>query len=235
MLYLVGLGLDKKSLSLKGKGIISRADKIYLESYTVDFPYSIRELEKVLSVKIEKIGRNKVESDKLMKEAKNKDVVLMVYGSPLMATTHISLILDCKEKNVNYKIIENASIFNAVLETGLQAYKFGKIASMPDWSKKGKTKSFIEIIKQNKKINSHTLLLIDIGLSFKNALNQLEKVNVKLDKLIVCSQLGTEKGRFYYDKIKKMGKLKIKKPFCFILPGKLHFQEKKALNKLKEK
>ena len=48
MLYIIGLGLDKSGISLHGKKILKSAavKKIYLEEYTVDYPYSKKELEK---------------------------------------------------------------------------------------------------------------------------------------------------------------------------------------------
>jgi len=58
----------------------------------------------------------------------------------LTATTHISLIEEAKRCGVKYKIIYNASILDAVAETGLQLYKFGKVTSMPNG------KSFLQIV-----------------------------------------------------------------------------------------
>ena len=48
MLYIIGLGLNEKSISLEGIEAIEKCEKIYLESYTVEFPYSFEELEKKL-------------------------------------------------------------------------------------------------------------------------------------------------------------------------------------------
>lgn len=236
MLYLVGLGLEKKGISLEGKEVVGSVDKVYLESYTVDFPYSNEELEEVLERDLESLDRNEVESDKLVEEAENKDIVLLVYGSPLMATTHISLVIECRKKGVDCRILENGSIFDAVSETGLQAYKFGKTTSMPNWEEKGKSKGFIEVIKNNLEIDAHTLILVDIGLPLEKALKQLKKASnkkINLDSLVVCSCLGTKNSKFYYDKIDNLKN--VKKPFCLIIPGKLHFTEKEALESLKEK
>ena len=235
-LYIIGLGLNIKSLSLEALEIIKKT-QVYLESYTVEFPYKIEELEQVIGKKVEVLKREKVESDFLVKEAKTKNIALLVYGSPLMATTHISLILECKKQRGDYKVIHNASIFDAVVETGLQAYKFGKTASMPKWTEKYKPESFIEIIKDNLKIKAHTLLLIDIGLEFNKALQQIEQAlknkKLKLEKIVVCSQMGYD-SKIYYDKIENLKYQEIKAPFCFIIPtSDLHFIEKEALKKLK--
>jgi len=47
MLYLVGLGLNEKSISLEGIEACKKADEVLLEGYTVDFPYKKEEIEKL--------------------------------------------------------------------------------------------------------------------------------------------------------------------------------------------
>jgi diphthine synthase len=224
MLYIIGLGLNEKGISQEGKEAIKKCKKIFLENYTVEFPYSKKVLEKILGREIEDANRDKVESNDLIKEAKKQDITLLVYGSPLFATTHISLIQEAKKQKVKYKIIYNSSVFDAIAETGLQLYKFGKIASLPSFE----AESFKEIIKENQSVNAHSLILIDIGLKFKDAVERIKDA----DKLIVCEKLGTENKKVYYDKIENLKKLDIKSPFCFIIPGKLHFMEKEVLENI---
>src|SRR3989344_689853 len=130
MLYLIGLGLNERGISKEGLLALEKCKKVYLEGYTIDFPYKIDEL-KLGKNKIITLGRNEVESERLIKEAKSVNIALLVYGSPLFATTHISLILDAEKSGVRTKTIYSASVFDALAETGLQLYKFGKIASMP--------------------------------------------------------------------------------------------------------
>ncbi len=234
MLHIIGLGLNEKGISIEGKETLKKCKKVYLENYTVEFPYKLEKLEKIINKKIISLDRTQVESEKLVIEAKEKNICLLVYGCPLFATTHISLIEDCKKNKVKYKIIYASSVFDAIAESGLQLYKFGKIASMPTWEKNFTPDSFLDFVKENKSINAHSLILIDIGLSFKDALNQLIKGNknkkFKLDKILVCSQLGF-KSKFYYNSINKLKKKKIKTPFCFVIPGKLHFLEEEVLEK----
>jgi len=155
-----------------------------------------------------------------------------------MATTHISLILKCKKEKIEYTILENASIFDAMAETGLQIYKFGRTASMPTWTEKYKPASFVDIIKDNMKIKAHTLVLVDIGLHFSDALKQLEEATghkIKLNKIVICSRLGTEDSKMYYDEIQNLFEKEIYEPFCIIIPSDLHFLEEEALNELREK
>ena len=163
-------------------------------------------------------------------EAKKEDVVLLIYGSPLSATTHISLINACKSKNVKYQILHSGSVFDAVAESGLSLYKFGKTASLPKWQKNFNPKSFMEIIKDNQKIEAHSLLLIDIGLSFNDCKKQLEESDLK-GKVIVCSRLGV-RSKFYYDSLEKIPAEKVKAPYCIIVLGKLDDYEEESLAKI---
>lgn len=225
MLYLIGLGLNMKGVSQQGLEAVNRCDKVYLESYTIDFPYLKEELEKILGKEVILADRDFVESLKIVEAAKDADIALLVYGSPLTATTHISLIQEVKKQNIEVKIIHNASIFDAVAETGLQIYKFGKTTSIPGFE----AESFIEVIKENLGIGAHSLILVDIGIEFENALERLR--NIDIEKLVVCSALGTYDSRIYYGTLKELETKKVKKPFCFIVPGKLHFIEEEVLKK----
>lgn len=225
MLYLIGLGLNEKGISLQGLEVLKKCEKIYLENYTVDFPYKKQELEKVIRKKIISVKREFIEdkADELIKETKKTNVALLIYGSPLIATTHISLIQEARKNKVKYRVIHSASVLDTIAETGLQIYKFGKIASMP----KHKATSFLEVINDNKKIKAHTLILIDIGLEFNDVLKKLKDIN---EKIVLCSALGTKNQKILYKKINELKKIKIKKPFCIIIPDKLHFIEEEVLN-----
>lgn len=238
MLYLIGLGLNEKGISLEGIENAKKCKKIYLENYTVNFPYDKKDLEKLFGKKIESASRDFVESEKIVSESKKNDVALLVYGDPLIATTHISLFQSTKEKKIKCKIIHAASILDAISETGLQLYKFGKTTSMPTWNKEKHfmPESFIEVVDDNLSIGAHTIILIDIGLKFKDALEQLsitlKKNEMEIEKVIVCSQLGTSKRKIIYNSIEKLKKEKIDWPYCLIIPGKLHFVEEDVLNGL---
>jgi diphthine synthase len=226
MLYIIGLGLNEKGISLEGLEVIKKCEKIYLENYTVEFPYSVKELEKVIKKKVINANRELVEGNELVKETKRENIGLLVYGSPLTATTHISLIEEAKRQKIKYEIIYNASIFDAIAETGLQIYKFGKITSIPNFE----AESFIDTIKENKKINAHSLILVDIGLKFSDAIKRLEKT---ADKIVVCSKLGTKDKKIFYGNLNDLRNKKIETPFCFIIPGKLHFIEEEVLKSWK--
>ncbi len=237
MLYIIGLGLNERSISKQALDALNKCKRVYLETYTVNFPYNKVQLEEQINKKIIEADRERVEGLSIVDEAAKLHVALLVYGSPLMATTHITLIEEAKEMGVKYKIIQNASIFDAVAETGLQFYKFGKTASMPAWNsaKSFEPTSFMEIVKQNLSIDAHSLILIDIGLDFPRTLKQLKRATkeyeIKLSKLVICQALGTKKQKIMY---KSLGDLEefdnVQKPYCIIIPSlKLHHVEKSFL------
>lgn len=233
MLYLIGLGLNKDGISKEGMLALARAKKVYVEDYTVDFPYSLGELALHLDKKIEAADREFVESLQIVDEAKKKDVALLVYGNPLVATTHIAILNEAKQSRVKVKVIHAASVFDAVGETGLQLYKFGKVASMPAWKKNFTPESFMDIIKDNQNIEAHSLVLVDIGLEFSDALHQLQEVckkkKIKLGNIVVCQRLGAKHQRIYYNTIEHLLQERVQAPYCIIIPGKLHFVEKEVL------
>jgi len=234
MLYIIGLGLNEKGISKEGLEAISKCKRIYLENYTVDFPYTEHQLEEVIGKKFKIADREKVENLSLVDEAEKLNVALLVYGAPLSATTHITLIDECRASRIKYKIIYSGSVFDGVAETGLQLYKFGKIASMPKWQKSFEPDSFMKRVKENLSIGAHSLILIDIGLEFSDALKQLEiaakKHKIKLEKLIICQQIGTHSRKIMYRTLLEAREFSgVLKPYCIIIPSKLHFVEKEVL------
>ena len=236
MLYLIGLGLNERSISKEALEIIPRCKRVYLENYTVDFPYTEQALIDEIGKKVVPADRKKVESMEIVDESKKMDVALLVYGSPLSATTHIALINEASKCGIKYRVINNASIMDAVAETGLQMYKFGKTTSMPYWKQSYEPDSFMEIVKENQSIKAHSLILIDINMNITKAIEQLEKSaknhDVKLGKLIVCQSLGTKRQKILYRSIDEIREFSgVQKPYCIIIPGELHFLEKEFLEK----
>src|SRR3989344_1920685 len=158
MLYLIGTGIGN-GLSSEAIEILKGCKKIYLESYTSVFQGDLKKVEKLINKKVEKAERDFVESYDVSNALK-ENVALLIIGDVFSATTHISLFNDCKEKNVEVKILNNSSILTAIGITGLELYKFGKTASIPFNNKNIETP--FKILEDNKKINAHTLFLLDL-------------------------------------------------------------------------
>ena len=238
MLYLIGLGLDKKDISLKALEAVKKSDFVYLEVYTNVILSSQKDIEKIIGRKVIKADRKEVEEGKeIIENARKKNVCLLVSGDPLSATTHIELMLRAKKEKIKVKVIHAPSIFTAVAETGLQLYKFGKTVSIARWQPNFHPESFYDIIKENLKVHAHTLVLIDIGLKVNEALGYIDSIAKMRDpemlerKIIVCELLGTEKQKISYGKLNELLKKKYELPACIIIPGGLHFMEEEFLSK----
>ena len=233
--------MNENSISADALKILKSCDKIYLENYTVNFPYPIKKLEEIFKLEITELNRTRVEDESILEEAKTQEIALLVYGDSLSATTHLQLILECKKQNIKYQIFHNASILTAIAETGLSLYKFGKTTSMPNWKEHtNKPTSFVNYIKQNQSIEAHTLILTDIGLEISQAIQQLKeslkKENIKIpEKIIAISNAGTNTQKIFYNTPKQISKQNIKMPFCLIIPTALHFLEAEILNTLETK
>jgi len=249
MLSLIGLGLwNEEDLTIRGINRAKNADKVYIELYTSKWHGNLKKLEKIVGKKIEVLKRENLEekSDEIIKEAKNKNIVLFILGDPLVATTHISLLSDAKKAKIKTEIIHNSSIYSAVGETGLHAYKFGATVTIPFPEKTGNKlpESISKTIKENRKSGLHTLLLLDI-ISEKNRymtpnegikiLSEM-KIFTKNTEIVVFARAGSDKPLILYGKVgdlieKDFGE----PPFVIILLGKLHFTEKEYLENFEVK
>ena len=245
MLYLIGLGLNWKDLSLHALEVLNKCDEVYLENYTSLSNYTILQLEKLIGKKIIVLDRKKTEEDMLfLKEAHLKDVALLIHGDPLSATTHFEILTEAKKKNLETKIIHAPSIFTAIAETGLSLYRFGKVASIPIPEKNFSPESFFDILKENLSIGAHTLFLLDLKpdlnkfLTIKDAIDILLKINLNRKENIFtentftigCARLGTENAIIKSGKAKDILKINFgEPPYCLIVPAKLNHKEEEYL------
>jgi len=243
MLSLIGIGLENhKDITLKGLEIVKKTDKIYLDVYTSKFEDSIEELEKFYGKKVMPAERELLESDKLVNEAKNENVVLLVVGDALSATTHIDLMLQAKKSGIEINVVHNASIMTAIGVTGLQLYKFGKTTSIPFWKENYKPENFYDILKQNKSIGAHTLCLLDITPEKCMIVNEAIKLLLEVedkrkekvfneDALCVgCARVGCKDQKIIAGTAKELLSQDFGKPLhSLIIVGEMHFVEEEAL------
>ena len=240
MLTMIGLGLwHEKDISLRGIEICKNANKVYCELYTAAWGGSIKELGKLIGKDIIVVERKGVEDEsaKLIEEAKEKNVVLFIPGDPLVATTHIHLMEEAKENGVEVKIVHASSIYTAIAKTGLQIYKFGRTGTVITPQKGYESEGFYDVVKDNLNMDMHTLLLLDVDMNTKKALDLLKEIDNKRGENIIwhavmCSKLGSDNEKIEYGKIKDLLKKDFPCPAVIIIPGKLHFMEREFLDSL---
>ena len=162
-LYLIGIGLStEKDITVKGLEIVKKCDKVYLESYTSLLQCSVKDLEQFYDQEIIIANREMTEQgdEKIISEAKKKDVAFLIIGDVFSATTHVQLFKLAKENNVKVEVINNASVLNSVGITGLELYKFGKITSIPFIEDHPQLETPYNVLKENG--DMHTLFLLDL-------------------------------------------------------------------------
>ncbi|MBI2085126.1 MAG: diphthine synthase [Candidatus Aenigmarchaeota archaeon] len=240
MLTIAGLGVwDENDISLRCLDAIRETNIVYVELYTNLWNGDVNKLEKLAGRKITTLPRKEVEEGfgKILDEARNESVCLLVPGDPLAATTHMDLVIQARKMNVATRIIHSSSIFTAAAESGLQLYKFGKTATIPLSEKTGGVlpQSVYDTIKGNLELGLHTLLLLDIDVeNDKNlgvmdalrVLQRLDKAKILADKkLVVVSKLGSAEQVIKYGFAEELLKAGFGLPAVLIVPGKLHFAE----------
>ncbi|KAA8497709.1 Diphthine methyl ester synthase [Porphyridium purpureum] len=171
MLYVVGLGLgNEKDVSVRGLEAIRRCAHVYLEHYTSVLGVDCEALEAFYGCRVTLADREFVEErvDGMLHQAREADVAFLVVGDPFGATTHTDLLLRAREEQVDYEIVHNASIINAVGCCGLQLYNFGMCVSMVFFTDTWKPDSFYDKLAVNRRNGMHTLVLLDIKVKEPN-------------------------------------------------------------------
>ncbi|MBU5558049.1 MAG: diphthine synthase [Candidatus Aenigmatarchaeota archaeon] len=238
MLYLLGLGLwDETDVSVRALDIAKKC-AVYAELYTSQWHGSLEKLQKMIGKPIKLLSRSDLEENlqALLNTAKQTDVAIFFSGDPLAATTHVDLLIEAKKQKIPVYVVHNASIFSAIAETGLQLYKFGRAATIPYTKQLAAVRDAIET---NKAAGLHTLLLLDIdpvaGPMFAGAAIKLlleAKIIKEREKIVVAAALGSEKSQIVYDTAAALSTKQFLTPAVVIIPGKLHFREKDALELL---
>ncbi|MBN2094976.1 MAG: diphthine synthase [Candidatus Aenigmarchaeota archaeon] len=238
MLYLIGAGLwDEGDIALKGLEAARKCSRVYFERYTSLWK---GDLEKI-GLKAEDFARPDMEDNmsKLIGEAKEKDVCVLVPGDPLIATTHSSIITEARKEGVKVEVIHSSSIFSALGETGLQVYKFGRTATIPHYE----TDAPYKILEQNLWIGAHSLFLLDIqGQELMKCSEGLKKllemegrgkkgiISEDTEVLVFC-RAGSPEKALKWGKVRDF--LDFDCTLCVIIvPGPLHFAEREYLEQL---
>lgn len=253
MLLLIGLGLNTKDISVRAVEAIRNADIVMLERYTsfITEDY-VKYLEEAAGKKIVELYRTDLEDNvkATVSQARGKDVAILFPGDPLIATTHKIIIEAAKDLKIKTKVFHAPSIFTAAIgESGLDAYRFGPIITIPFWYERYKPTSFLEVVKRNMQNNEHTLLLADIDRDGNRPMRLGYAVQIlkaadeekgyglinQDTHVIVIVNAGREDGLVIYDKIARLEKHEGEtqgKAISIIMMAKLSFAEEEALKRL---
>ena len=246
MLSFVGLGISGfESIPIEGLETISNADVVYLEQFTS--PISETDLEKIKnSTKGEfKLAKRWLVEDgnEILEISKEKNVVLLAYGDPYIATTHIELRARAIENKIQTNSIHASSSLTSMIgECGLHFYKIGRIATIMSEMKSLTTPYYV--IYKNLIEGNHTVLLLEYNqdknffLDPKDALigllqteqGQSRKVITESNYVIIASRIGFKDQAIVSGKISNLKEMDFgKPPHTIIIPGRLHFTESDAL------
>lgn len=248
-LYFIGLGLDcEKDITVKGLEAVKNCDAIYLEAYTSRLNVPTSKLEELYGKKIILANRDLVEKkaeETILKDAKEKNTAFLVIGDVFGATTHTDLYLRAKEKKIECKVIHNTSIINAVADTGLELYKFGKTTSIPYPEENFKPTTAYDVLEMNKEKGYHTLMLLDIKRDQERYMTVNEAIKIMLDiesekkkklfteetVLIGCARVSSDSMTIKTGTAKELKEFDFGAPLhCMIVPGNLHFIEEDMMN-----
>ncbi|MBI4173129.1 MAG: diphthine synthase [Candidatus Aenigmarchaeota archaeon] len=251
MLYLISIGLhDEQDLSLRALAAAKKCAKLYADFYTTKTFASQASLEKIIGKPVIVAGRGNLEegAKRLLAEAKNKDIGILVGGDALSATTHLMLLQEARKLGIEGRVIHGSGIYTAVAATGLPLYKFGPSVTIPFPQPGYKPTGFYDTMLENRKRGLHTLLLLDVRadegryLSPKQALQLLldiEKqkgyklLQPETEMVAACDLGGDELMAFGSIKGLLASKKIDRTPGVLILPGELHFTEKEFLENFK--
>ena len=246
MLSFVGLGISGfESIPIEGLETISNADIVYLEQFTS--PISESDLKKIQdSIKGEfKLAKRWLVEDgnEILEMSKEKNVVLLAYGDPYIATTHIELRARAIENKIKtHSIHASSSLTSMIGECGLHFYKIGRIATIMSEMKSLTTPYYV--IYKNLVEGNHTVLLLeynqdkDFFLDPKDALKglleteqgQRRKVLTESSYVIIATRIGFKDQKIISGKISSLTNTDFgKPPHTVIIPGRLHFTESDAL------
>jgi diphthine synthase len=233
MLCLISIGIhDEKDMSMKALEAAKKCSRLYLELYTDNIATSTEKLSKLIGKDVEELLRSGMEdcARRLVSEAKSKDVGILVGGDALSATTHIMLVSEARKAGVAVRVIHGSSIMTAVAETGLQIYKFGRTVTLT----RGFEKSILDGIKSNMKAGLHTLVLLDIGMTAKEAVSILSNRLDKKTMAVAACRIGGNDSVIRYGSLKQLAEDNSidNTPAVVALPGKLHFMEEEYLQQL---
>ncbi|PVU75326.1 diphthine synthase [Sulfolobus sp. SCGC AB-777_G06] len=250
LLKLIGLGLSSKFLTKKAIEELSSSDIIYLDSYTSLSCDIDEELISSLTgnnVHVFTANRSLLENNfkrilQYLDEGKN--VAVATIGDPMIATTHISLITEAKNRGHEFLIVPGVSVHCYMISKSmLSSYRFGKSVTIvyPFGDKIDTTPYYV--LKENQERKLHTVFYLDIrddkpmsaieAVSLLLKMEEMEKMRVisRDDVIIVGQRLGCQDEEVVAMRLSDVVNYQFKpQPHIIVYPSKsLHFMESEGL------
>jgi len=251
MLWFIGLGISGISeLSDSTLDVIRNAKIVYLESFTSPISETEKkELENISSGEFKIAKRWLVEDgNEILKNSKNKETILISYGDPYIATTHLELKIRAMRDGIKTKTIHSSSIVSSLIgEVGLHYYKVGKVLTIMNDPKSMITP--YNTIFDNLLNKTHSVILLEYNedksffLDPKDALSLLLDAEKKQNRkvistetfAIIASRIGKNNQKIISGHISNLIKKEFgESPHSIIIPGRLHFTESDAVTTVTE-
>ena len=248
MLWFIGLGISgPDSLSDKTKKIISDADVVYFEQFTSPMKNDeSQKIKEIVKGQFKFAPRWLVEDGKeILDNSKTKNVIMVSYGDPYIATTHIELRTRAIQEKIQTNTVHASSAITSLIgECGLHYYKVGRTVTIMSGIS---SSTAYYTIYENLRVGNHTVILLEYNqnenffLNPKDAIQSLlESEKEQVRKVISDSTYGVVASRIgQQDQMIISGSFASLKgldfgnpPHTIIIPGTLHFTESDALKAL---
>lgn len=254
MLWLVGAGISGSSrgLSLEAVQVLKNCDIVFVERFTSALADSdIEGINAATGKSARPVQRWFVEDGReILDSAREKQVALVTYGDPLLATTHTELRARAAKASIKTGVVHAASGITSIMgECGLHMYKFGRTVTM--MSEPKSAISVYNTVFDNLLLGNHTLILTEYSRDEKAEepffLEPPAVLRMLLDAerdlrhhvfseetfVIFASRLGADDSRIVSGKIKSLAGVGFGAgPHSVIVPAGLHFTEEEALEAL---
>ena len=163
---LVGVGYKGGMASLEAVEILSRADKVYIDVYTNPGAKElVKEIERIAPGRVFVADRVLLEegAGRIVDEASKGIVAVVSAGDPLIATTHVALLVEARRRGVEARYYPGVSgVCAAKAASLLHYYRFGRTITVPGPWRMVKAYSLVEFVYANLCSGLHTAALLDV-------------------------------------------------------------------------
>jgi len=238
----VGLGLwPPRDLTIGGLAAARSADEAYIETYTSPLGLKVEELERLVERKLKPLSREDLEDRAVLIERAAKfRTALLCPGDPLVATTHLALVLEASKRGIDVEVFNAPSIVTAAFtRLGLHIYKLGAVTTI---TLGGLSERVAEQIQGATSRSLHSLLLLEADVASgrfvnpRGALSLLIEAGLVSEKseVVVLCRLGWPSERIFFGEVADVASCDFGlPPHSVIILGPLHFTERDALDRFR--